>query len=305
MTELKTLLAATDFSSSARHAAERAAQIAHESGAQLELLHVLNLEPLQELQRLMAKLTSGPVEEVVRNEVRAELDTLAANLNEKFTVSPVCKIVFGTLLASLHEEALASGADLLVFGAHGERIFRHALLGTTAIRMVSKSKQPILIVKQPVRRPYKTLLVPVDFSSSSLPAVLLARALAPKADIILAHAFEAPFEGRLRYANVNEEITNHYRIAARQKAQRNLLELRNRAGLPAGRTHFAVVHGEASRRILEQEQEFDCDLIVMGKHGRSPFEELIVGSVTKKVLAESQSDVLVSVESQSMVFEDT
>jgi nucleotide-binding universal stress UspA family protein len=48
-------------------------------------------------------------------------------------------------------------------------------------------------------------------------------------------------------------------------------------------------------RILEQEQEQDCDLLVMGKDGRAGFDELLLGSVTKRVLAESQSDVLVSV----------
>jgi len=33
----------------------------------------------------------------------------------------------------------------------------------------------------------------------------------------------------------------------------------------------------------------------MGKHGESVLEELLLGSVTRHVLAESQSDVLVSV----------
>lgn len=42
-----------------------------------------------------------------------------------------------------------------------------------------------------------------------------------------------------------------------------------------------------------QEQELDCDLIVMGKHGQGMLEELLLGSVTKHVLAESTGDVLV------------
>ncbi|MEO8250654.1 MAG: universal stress protein [Burkholderiales bacterium] len=46
--------------------------------------------------------------------------------------------------------------------------------------------------------------------------------------------------------------------------------------------------------MVEQEQEQACDLIVIGKHGRSMVEELLVGSVTSHVLAESAGDVLVS-----------
>jgi len=38
-------------------------------------------------------------------------------------------------------------------------------------------------------------------------------------------------------------------------------------------------------RIIEQQQEQNCDLIVMGR----PCEELLLGSVTKRVLAESHA----------------
>ncbi|MND54477.1 Universal stress protein family protein [compost metagenome] len=54
------------------------------------------------------------------------------------------------------------------------------------------------------------------------------------------------------------------------------------------------MHGDPGWRIVEQEQELECDLIVVGKQGASALEELLVGSVTKHVLNESQCDVLVS-----------
>jgi nucleotide-binding universal stress UspA family protein len=60
---------------------------------------------------------------------------------------------------------------------------------------------------------------------------------------------------------------------------------------------FCVLHGDASRHIVEQEQEQDCDPIVIGKHGRNALEELLLGSVIKHVLAESTCDVMVSVQS--------
>lgn len=52
------------------------------------------------------------------------------------------------------------------------------------------------------------------------------------------------------------------------------------------------MEGDAWQRIIEQEQ--DCDLVVPGKHGQSDAEDLFLGSVTKSVLAEGSSDVLVS-----------
>ncbi len=65
------------------------------------------------------------------------------------------------------------------------------------------------------------------------------------------------------------------------------------AGLAIGDYSPLVVHGDPSLRVIEQEQERDCDLIVMGKHGASITEDLLLGSVTKHVLEEAQSDVLV------------
>ena len=47
--------------------------------------------------------------------------------------------------------------------------------------------------------------------------------------------------------------------------------------------------------IIEQEQEQDCDLIVVGKRGQHFVEELLLGSTTTHVLTEAQGDVLVAV----------
>lgn len=48
-------------------------------------------------------------------------------------------------------------------------------------------------------------------------------------------------------------------------------------------------NGDPSVRIIELKQEQNCDLIVMGRHGESALEELLLGSVTKHVLAESHA----------------
>jgi nucleotide-binding universal stress UspA family protein len=46
--------------------------------------------------------------------------------------------------------------------------------------------------------------------------------------------------------------------------------------------------------LREQEVALDCDLVVLGKHGQSATEDVLLGSVTHQVLSEGQADVLVS-----------
>ena len=294
MTTLHHLLAATDLSAPARHAVERAALISKETGAPLDVLHVANLAPLERL-RLLMMASPEALQQRVLDSARERLHELVAALQERYGISAGARVVAGSLLDELSKEADAMRSSLIVCGARGESFVRHLLLGSTAERMLSGTKCPMLVVKQVAHEPYRSLLVPVDFSPSSLVAIRCARRVAPKAEIVLLHTFELPFEGHLRYASVDEDTINRYRVIAKQEAIQKLHALRKDAGLPPHTVRYVVLHGVPSLSILEQEQEQSCDLIVMGKHGESALEDLLIGSVTKRVLAESQSDVLVSV----------
>ena len=294
MSTLNHILAATDISAHARHAVERAALVSKDTSTPLDLIHVANLAPLERLRQLMGA-TSDDMERRIVDAARARLHDLAASLQQRYGVSASTRVVVGALLTEIAREADGLAANLLVCGAKGESIVRPLLLGTTAMRLLSKTTCPALVVKQPPHESYRRLLVPVDFSSSSLRAIQHARAIAPQADIVLLHAFEVPFEGQLRYASVDDETINNYRMVARQEAAEKLGALREQTGLPAASTALVVLHGDPASRIIEQEQEQDCDLIVMGKHGESMLEELLLGSATKHVLALSQGDVLISV----------
>jgi nucleotide-binding universal stress UspA family protein len=111
---------------------------------------------------------------------------------------------------------------------------------------------------------------------------------------VLLPAFQVPFEDKLRYAGVDTATIDHYRVQARAEAVQRVNELAAQPGLKPGQWEACVIEGDASQRIVEQEQERDCDLVVLGKHGQSATEDLLLGSVTKHVLAEGSTDVLVS-----------
>jgi nucleotide-binding universal stress UspA family protein len=153
----------------------------------------------------------------------------------------------------------------------------------------------MLVVKQAPHEPYKTVLVPVDFSERSLRSIRLAQAVAPGAALILLHAFDVPFEGMMEYAGVQTEQIQQYRASARQEAQQSMVALCEAAGLNPALTPTLVMHGDPSLLLVQQEQELDCDLIVMGKQGDNTVEDMLLGSVTRYALAQSQCDVLIAV----------
>ena len=57
-----------------------------------------------------------------------------------------------------------------------------------------------------------------------------------------------------------------------------------------------MLHGHPAAGIRELAEEMRPDLIVMGKHGQTEIEELLLGSVTKHVLFETHCDMLVATE---------
>ena len=126
-------------------------------------------------------------------------------------------------------------------------------------------------------------------------AASVAQAFAPGAALILLHAFDVPFEGMMEYAGVQTDQIQQYRANARQEARQNMEALCLQAGLNPALTPALVMLGDPSLLLVQQEQELDCDLIVMGKQGENTVEDMLLGSVTRYALAQSQCDVLVAV----------
>ena len=291
MPHLNTVLATTDLSAPARHAAQRAALLASQTGARLELLHVLEKTALEALQATFFDQDAA-VAERVRELAREALDQLATDIGEPLGITAGLHLEEGTVLDIIATQADRLDASLLVLGARGTDFMRQWLLGATAERLLRKVRRPILAVKQPAREPYRNVLVAVDFSSWSAAAVRLARAVAPRAELTLLHTFELPYEGKLRLAFVEEEVILGHRAKARKAAVARLHQFATDVGLSGTDWQAPVIHGDTSMRVLEQEEELGTDLIVLGKHGAGMTEELLLGSVTKHVLAHARSDVL-------------
>lgn len=292
MSRLKGILVATDFSGPARQAADRAARLARTSGAPLRLTHVVSAGVAAQLQKLIG--LGSALEAKLFEATRQELQSLADELSVERQVDVSTALAQGGIAAEISREADAMPADLIVLGARGKGFLRRLMLGSTAEALLRKSTRPMLIVKQRAHEPYRRLLVAVDFSAWSVAQVELARRVAPRAHLVLLSAYEVPFEGKLRYASVPDATIKLYRKQALQAAQDQLHALAARTGLAPADWTPCLPRGDASLAIVEHEVERACDLIVVGKHGQNMVEELLLGSVTSHVLAESAGDVLVS-----------
>ncbi|MDD2989283.1 MAG: universal stress protein [Zoogloea sp.] len=293
MNTIRQILAATDLSAPARHAMDRGFQLAATSGARYTVLHALHLGPLDTLRGLLGD-GSAQIGQRLEEAARDNLGALLADPTHHRGVAASLHIHTGTPVDVITTRADAEDADLLVVGARGEAFLRHGLLGSTASRLLRRTAaRPVLVVKQPPHEPYRRILAPVDFSPGSVQSLRLAHRLVPTAHIVLIHVFNVPFEGKLALAGVDEVAIHAYRRKQREESLQRLHVLASTAGLEAGHYSVLVPHGDPAQQVIAQEQEQDADLILVGKHGTELTEELLLGSVTKRILNESQCDVLV------------
>ena len=293
MSPLRAIVTATDFSAPSRHAAQRAAQLARAAGSGMTLMHTVGGSALEDLRRWLAD--DSQAASTIEASARARLQELAAELGRSEGLDVQARLSIGHPVEQITQHAQEVQADLLVTGTRGAGFFRGVVVGSTAERIAKRSGRPVLMVRQLPHEPYRRILVPVDFSDWSLAAIRLAQQVAPQATLVLMHAVEVPFEGKMRLAGVADEVVMHYRSAAQREALQRLSALAAQAGLSPDQVRLSTPEGaEPWMLIVQEEQERDCDLVVIGRQGRHAIDEFLLGSTTRMVIADGAVDVLIS-----------
>ncbi|WP_018410686.1 universal stress protein [Methyloversatilis thermotolerans] len=295
MSKLHHIIAATDLSPASLQAVDRGFDLASRADARYTLIHALGLDALGPLRNLLGDDAEIVAAKALQRQYEA-MAAIAGDAARNRGVIAELKVEAGLAQFFVPAFAASVAADLVIVGAHGEGALRRLLLGSTASHLLRRSTCPVLIVKTPCSSHYTRALVAVDFSPASLAAIRMARKIACRADLLLHHTFDVPFEGMLQYAGVSQEVIHGYRAEARERALHRLHGLAAEAGLD--RSHYTVMveHGDAARHIADAQRRHGCDLLAMGKHGTHVTEELLIGSVTRHVLAECDVDTLVVVD---------
>lgn len=141
-------------------------------------------------------------------------------------------------------------------------------------------------------KPFKKILVPVDFSVDSDAAVLAAVDLARRTDgaITLAHVFQPvsfPLpDGYMLFTptQMSEMITLCGQRLAHIKTEALA------SGAP--RVNTEQLLGIAATEIVAYATKHDCDLVVMGTRGRTGIAHALMGSVSERVVRSAPCPVL-------------
>lgn len=159
-------------------------------------------------------------------------------------------------------------------------------LGSTADRVVRQATCPVLVVRPGSAFPPARILAPVDLSEISAGTLRCALELLGQAGIQAA-AIEtlfvlSPAEASIHFSP--DQISYLAREELKRFAEREI---------PGVHAQRQVRAGMPWEQILLEAKETQADLMILGTHGRSGLERLLLGSVTSDVLREARGSVLV------------
>ena len=168
--EVKKILYATDLSENARYAFAYAVSLADLYNAAITILHVLPEVPELLDQSVIGYISAERWEEIKSQQLEEAKEALIGKRKEHlavkeallqfsedvkqqqqgagFTTDEVI-VVRGNPVEEIIKNAEERNCELIVMGTHGLGTLADAMLGSTARRVIRRSKTPVLVVRLP------------------------------------------------------------------------------------------------------------------------------------------------------------
>ena len=165
--EIKKILFPTDLSQSSLYAFAYAVNLANQYGCEITILHVLSETP-QQVGLIKTVISEDQWNEIKQRHYEEARDQLIGKKRANIAVKDVLETLAEKIKAEsgspdvLTDEIIIDhgepveiilktadqrDCDLIVMGSHGHGGFVKAFIGSTARRVVRRSKKPVLVVK--------------------------------------------------------------------------------------------------------------------------------------------------------------
>jgi len=290
----KKILYPVDFSTHSDAVADSIINLKPAGVEEVVALHVID-------KRLFAQFPEVSTD-VIETMKKSAADNLAT-LGEKFKSEGIrvdARIEMGVPFHQIVGVARSEAVSMIIMGSHGRSLVEEMLLGSTTENVLRHATVPILIEKFKTTtegekvilsrnhsNPFEKILFPTDFSDCSTSVVPYLKKLreAGTTDVVVTHVqdmttlaphlleklpeFEDIDTGRL--SDIKNELVD--------------------AGIPNVKT--VLKDGVPFTEIEALANEEDVGMIAIGSHGKSMVKEMLLGSVSGKIVRRSKRPILV------------
>ncbi len=281
------LLLATDGSEFSEGAIREAISLAKRCGSTLSAMTVLETNP--EYEAIAPQL----LEKAEKNAL-AHLESVKARAKSE---GIDCAVGIHEGEQSFHfiaDEAARFKASMIVMGRRGRKGLKRLVMGSTTARVIGHAPCNVLVVPRVAQVGFRSILVATDGSKYSAAAASEAIGIAKRNNSDLTVIAVVPAElaapTDIEFAMAQREL-----IAEKEmhEAEKNAKAVKDAALKEGVSVKAFVMTGKPADAIIETAKDNKRDLIVLGSHGRTGLEKLLMGSVAERVIVLSPAAVLV------------
>jgi len=302
---IQNILVPIDFSGMSIGAIATANRLARRFGATVHLANIHESSYPAGFLELGTPFASAPL--TYLEDTREAAEKRLKDLADEHGITGTCEAeVGGPAFDGICKIARKTGADLIVTPTHGRSGLKHLLLGSTAERLIQHAPCPVFVTRERKKeRPTRaktsatgsdridTILVPVDFSHSSLEglkyAIQFARKVSAKILVlsVIHYGYAYTADGYAMYdLSPLEE-------AAHAAAEREMQLFVRRVRFGAVKFETAIEIGPPVQQICAFAEKRKADLIITPTHGYTGFQHVMIGSTAEQVVRRAACPVLV------------
>ncbi len=270
MGRFENILAVTDGSELSTGATNEAIRLAQRTGGSLSVMSVVTSHPEHEsfAKQLIEKENSDAIAYMETIERQASDAGVVSKSNVRHGIDVYSEIVDD-----------ASHADVIVMGRRGSTALKRLMMGSNTAKVIGYAHCNVLVVPRAAKIEGKNILLAIDGSRYSDVAASTA--------IRVAKHFNAP----VSLVSVVYSDHKEQRHAEAVEMVKRVETFMTKEGVTI--KEGQVLSGRPAQTIIEVAKAKDVDLIIVGSHGRTGIDRVLMGSVSNRVIGYADCAVLV------------
>jgi nucleotide-binding universal stress UspA family protein len=282
------LLLATDSSEFSEGAIREAIRMAKRCGSKLTAVSVIETNPEFES-------TAPQVLEKMEKEVRGHLSNVQSRAKQEGVFCEVAVHEGEDSYKYIVDEAVAQKSTMIIMGRRGKKGFRRLVMGSTTSWTIGHAPCSVLVVPRNAQVDFKSIVVATDGSPHSAAAaseaIGIAKRNTAKLTVIAVVPADIAMPTDIDFAAIQREKLADQEMQVAEKNARAVKDAAQKAGVDA---QAFVMSGKPADAIMEIAKDKAADLVVVGSHGRTGLDRLLMGSVAERVIVLSSCAVLVA-----------
>jgi nucleotide-binding universal stress UspA family protein len=281
------LLLSTDGSEFSEGAVREAIRLAKRCSSKLTAISVIETNPEFES-------TAPAMLEKREKEVRAHLEAVVDRAKQEGVACGISVYEGEDSYRFIVDEAVREKSTMIVMGRRGRKGFKRLVMGSTTSWTIGHAPCSVLVVPRAAEVAFKSIVVATDGSKASLAASSEAIGIAKRNGSKLTVLAVVPADIAMP-TDVDFAAIERDRLADQemQMAEKNAKAVKESAQKEGVDVHAFVMTGRPADAIIETAKEQNADLIVVGSHGRTGLNKLLMGSVAERVIVLASCAVLV------------